>query len=49
MKFSDIVDRLGIAETSSLESQPELDPDIVGVSAVQEPLPNTISYIEGNK
>ncbi|NEQ49572.1 MAG: UDP-3-O-(3-hydroxymyristoyl)glucosamine N-acyltransferase [Leptolyngbya sp. SIO3F4] len=38
-----------MAETSSLESQPELDPDIVGVSAVQEPLPNTISYIEGNK
>lgn len=47
MKFSEIVNQLGIAETSSLESQPELDPDIVGVSAVQASAPDTISYIEG--
>lgn len=49
MKFSEIVGQLGIAETSSLESQPDLNPDIVGVSAVQDSLPNTISYIEGKK
>ncbi|MEM7794018.1 MAG: UDP-3-O-(3-hydroxymyristoyl)glucosamine N-acyltransferase [Cyanobacteria bacterium P01_C01_bin.118] len=47
MKFSEIVNQLGIAETSSLESQPELDPDIVGVSAVQTSEPDTISYVEG--
>ena len=49
MKFSQIVGQLGIAETSSLESQPDLDPDIIGISAVQDSLPNTISYIEGKK
>ncbi|MEM1239953.1 MAG: UDP-3-O-(3-hydroxymyristoyl)glucosamine N-acyltransferase [Cyanobacteria bacterium P01_H01_bin.26] len=49
MKFSDIVEQLGIAEISSLDAQPELDPDIVGVSAVQDAQPNTISYIEGQK
>ncbi|MBE9067267.1 UDP-3-O-(3-hydroxymyristoyl)glucosamine N-acyltransferase [Leptolyngbya cf. ectocarpi LEGE 11479] len=49
MKFSDIVEQLGIAEASSLGSQPELNPDIVGVSAVQDSLPDTISYIEGTK
>lgn len=49
MKFSDIVDQLGIAETSSLGSQPDRNPDIVGVSAVQDSQPNTISYIEGKK
>ena len=49
MKFSEIVKQLGIDETSSLATQPDLDPDIVGVSAVQEALPSTISYIEGEK
>lgn len=49
MRFSEIVGQLDIAETSSLESQPELDPEIVGVTAVQDSQPNTISYIEGNK
>ncbi|MEM7066958.1 MAG: UDP-3-O-(3-hydroxymyristoyl)glucosamine N-acyltransferase [Cyanobacteria bacterium P01_B01_bin.77] len=49
MKFSDIVEQLEIAEASSLDAQPELNPDIVGVSAVQDSLPDTISYIEGKK
>ena len=49
MKFSDIVEQLGIAETSSLESQPDLNPEIIGVSAVQTSEVNTISYIEGKK
>ena len=49
MKFSDIVEQLGITETSSLESQPDLNPEIVGVSAVQASEADTISYIEGKK
>ncbi|MEM8613751.1 MAG: LpxD N-terminal domain-containing protein, partial [Cyanobacteria bacterium P01_H01_bin.105] len=49
MRFSEIVEQLGIAETSSLESQPDLNPDIVGVSAIQDSLPDTISYVEGKK
>ncbi len=49
MRFSEIVEQLGIAEASSLESQPELDPEITGVSAVQISQPDTISYIEGQK
>ena len=49
MRFSEIVGQLEIAETSSLESQPELDPEIVGVTAVQDSQPDTISYVEGKK
>ena len=49
MKFSDIVQQLGIAEVSSLDSQPDLNPDIVGVSAIQDSRPDTISYVEGKK
>lgn len=49
MKFSDIVEQLGLAETSSLAASPHLNPDIVGVTAVQDSEPNTISYVEGKK
>ncbi|NEP62561.1 MAG: UDP-3-O-(3-hydroxymyristoyl)glucosamine N-acyltransferase [Symploca sp. SIO2G7] len=49
MKFSDIVEQLGMAETSSLEAQPNLDPAIVGVTAIQDSLPDTISYVEGQQ
>ncbi|MEO0867183.1 MAG: UDP-3-O-(3-hydroxymyristoyl)glucosamine N-acyltransferase [Cyanobacteria bacterium J06642_11] len=49
MKFSDIVEQLGLAETSSLETHPQLDPDITGITAVQDSQPNTISYVEGKK
>lgn len=49
MKFSTIVEQLGIVDASSLDSHPNLNPDIVDVSAVQESLPNTLSYIEGQK
>ncbi|MEM9804313.1 MAG: UDP-3-O-(3-hydroxymyristoyl)glucosamine N-acyltransferase [Cyanobacteria bacterium P01_D01_bin.56] len=49
MKFSDIVAQLGLAEASSLEVSPGLDPDITGVSAVQDSQPATISYVEGKK
>ncbi|ESA36747.1 udp-3-o-(3-hydroxymyristoyl) glucosamine n-acyltransferase [Leptolyngbya sp. Heron Island J] len=49
MRFSEIVEQLGIAEASSLESQPDLNPDIVGVTAVQDSQPGTLSYVEGQK
>ena len=49
MKFSDIVAGLGIAASSSLDTRPEHDPEIIGVSAIQASEPNTISYIEGEK
>lgn len=49
MKFSAIVQSLGITEASSLSSFPERDPDIVGVAAVQTATPGRLSYIEGEK
>ena len=49
MQFSDIVEQLGAVEGSSLDSQPDLNPEIIGVSAVQDSRPNTISYVEGKK
>lgn len=49
MRFSEIVKQLGMAETSSLASRPELDPEIVGVTAVQASQPDTISYVDGQK
>ena len=49
MRFSEIVGQLDIAETSSLESQPVLNPEIIGVTAVQDSQPGTLSYIEGKK
>ncbi|MBX2864790.1 MAG: UDP-3-O-(3-hydroxymyristoyl)glucosamine N-acyltransferase [Leptolyngbyaceae cyanobacterium MAG.088] len=49
MRFSEIVEQLGMAEASSLEAQPDLNPEITGVSAVQDSQPNTISYVEGTK
>ena len=49
MRFSQIVELLDIAEASSLEAQPELNPEITGISAVQDSQPATISYIEGQK
>ena len=49
MQFSDIVEQLGAVEVSSLDSQPDLNPEIIGVSAVQDSRPNTISYVEGKK
>uniref|UniRef100_A0A832H4F0 UDP-3-O-acylglucosamine N-acyltransferase n=1 Tax=Oscillatoriales cyanobacterium SpSt-402 TaxID=2282168 RepID=A0A832H4F0_9CYAN len=50
MKFSDLVQRLGVAPAhSSLSSHPNLDPDLAGVMAVDEAKPGTISYIDGAK
>ncbi|MEO0455709.1 MAG: UDP-3-O-(3-hydroxymyristoyl)glucosamine N-acyltransferase [Cyanobacteria bacterium P01_A01_bin.114] len=50
MKFSELVERLGAAvQTSSLDQQPGLDPEISGVGAIASAPPNTLSYIEGAK
>lgn len=44
MKFSELVDKLGIATFDAAS-----DPEIVGVSAIEAPQPYTLSYIEGSK
>ncbi|WP_204137816.1 UDP-3-O-(3-hydroxymyristoyl)glucosamine N-acyltransferase [Halomicronema sp. CCY15110] len=50
MKFSDIVQRLGLtAENSSLKTFPECDPEITAVTPVQTGTVGTIGYIEGQK
>jgi hypothetical protein len=50
MQFSEIVEKLGtVVKASSLTVQPDLNPDIQGVAAVEEATPQTISYIEGVK
>ncbi|MEO0540633.1 MAG: UDP-3-O-(3-hydroxymyristoyl)glucosamine N-acyltransferase [Cyanobacteria bacterium P01_A01_bin.105] len=54
MKFSELVPQLDLAVASSLEATPDLDPDITGVTAIQDAeaqatRPNTISYVEGGK
>jgi UDP-3-O-[3-hydroxymyristoyl] glucosamine N-acyltransferase len=50
MKFSEVVQRLGvIRDRSSLGSHPNLDPDIAGITAVEQAQPGQMSYIEGKK
>ena len=50
MKFSEIVKKLGeTAINSSLNSSPDLDPEITALAAIDEATPGTISYIEGAK
>lgn len=50
MKFSQIVEKLqGIIDTSSLSHLPTLDPEIITVTPIDQTLPQSITYIEGNK
>lgn len=49
MKFSEIAQRIGVTETSSLSTYPERDPEITGVTAVQTATEGSISYIEGER
>lgn len=50
MKFSKIIDKLGTpAELNSLTVIRNLDPEIIGVAAVDEASCGTLSYIEGGK
>ncbi len=50
MKFSTLIDRLGTSVTShSLGKMESIDPDILGVAAVDEATPGLLSFIEGKK
>ncbi|MEM1395124.1 MAG: UDP-3-O-(3-hydroxymyristoyl)glucosamine N-acyltransferase [Cyanobacteria bacterium P01_H01_bin.150] len=50
MKFSEIVQKLGeAAVNSSLKNCPNLDPKIIGLTAIDEAATGTMSYIEGAK
>lgn len=50
MKFSEVVQRLGVSSTqSSLDRYPDLNPELTGVMAVDVATPGTISYIDGAK
>jgi len=48
MKLSELSQKLGAAQTS-LSTQPDRDPEIVGVTAIESAQPQTISYVEGDK
>ena len=49
MKFTDIIEKLGIAsEHHSLEEQ-QSNPEISGIAPVDQAVPGTLSYIEGAK
>ncbi len=50
MKFSQLIQALSATiARSSREQLPDLDPDITGVSAVDEAVPGTVSYVDGDK
>ena len=48
MRFGQLVQKLN-AEQHSLIAQTELDPEVVGVAAIDEASPGLISYVEGAK
>ncbi|WP_008311031.1 UDP-3-O-(3-hydroxymyristoyl)glucosamine N-acyltransferase [Leptolyngbya sp. PCC 6406] len=48
MKFSELVQRLA-GEIGSYEVSVATDPDLTGLSAIEETLPQTLSYIEGER
>ncbi|KGF71685.1 UDP-3-O-(3-hydroxymyristoyl) glucosamine N-acyltransferase [Neosynechococcus sphagnicola sy1] len=48
MKFSELVQRLAV-ESHSLLCSSAIDPDLLGVAAIEEATPGTLSYIEGEK
>jgi UDP-3-O-[3-hydroxymyristoyl] glucosamine N-acyltransferase len=50
MKFSYILERLKpLVASHSLTHTPELNPDVQGVSAIEEAVSGTLSYIDGGK
>ncbi|HEY9881878.1 MAG TPA: UDP-3-O-(3-hydroxymyristoyl)glucosamine N-acyltransferase [Leptolyngbyaceae cyanobacterium] len=49
MKFSEIAAKIGITEQSSLSAYADHDPEITGVSAVDQAAAGVLSYIEGDK
>ncbi|HEY9735286.1 MAG TPA: UDP-3-O-(3-hydroxymyristoyl)glucosamine N-acyltransferase [Trichocoleus sp.] len=49
MKFSEIAAKIGITQQSSLSDNAERDPEITGISAVDQAEAGMLSYIEGDK
>jgi UDP-3-O-[3-hydroxymyristoyl] glucosamine N-acyltransferase len=49
MKFSTIAEKVQITVASSLIANPDHDPDITGMAAVDQASAGTLSYIEGDK
>lgn len=50
MQFQEIITKLGkVARNNSLSSNQELNPEIIGVAAIDKATPGTLSYIEGGK
>jgi UDP-3-O-[3-hydroxymyristoyl] glucosamine N-acyltransferase len=50
MQFSDLVQRLGVAPVAtSLELNPSLDPDLLGVAAIDHAGSGNLSFIEGDR
>jgi UDP-3-O-[3-hydroxymyristoyl] glucosamine N-acyltransferase len=49
MKFSELVETLGVFDSSSLSEHNADDPDLIGVARIGEAKPGTISYIESRK
>ena len=49
MKFSTIAEAIGITSASSLTVNPDYDPEINGVAAVDQATAGSLSYVEGEK
>lgn len=48
MKFSDLISQLS-PQTHSLNTHPELNPDLYSITAIDQAQENTLSYVEGEK
>ncbi len=48
MKFSELVTKLS-PQANSLNLNPELNPDLIGIMPIDTAIKNTLSYIEGDK
>ncbi len=49
MKFSELVQKLGVADQTSLHHNIHHDPDIMGVANIAEAKAGALSYVEGRK
>ena len=49
MKFSDLLQTLGIDHHHSLIAKPGCNPEIVGIAPVKAARSGTLSYVEGSK
>jgi UDP-3-O-[3-hydroxymyristoyl] glucosamine N-acyltransferase len=50
MRFNEIVEKLAASVVgSSLTTKPELNPELSGITAIEDAIPDVISYVEGGK